>query len=331
MWWAIGIIGVVCVTIFLLIAWAKSIQGRLIDQDFVLERIAKEYLARRQKGETMDQIKGALYEHYSISKPVQFWSGYYNPLPFGNLTFAGVTKQMPEDARCLGEITYSILCNRGIYPTPRERQGPRDSACEYDAMTKIFRKCRLQMVVSEAMGKKVGASLWEMMKKWSALDDEIAFTNAQWEKWFQKNLRKPEWPKMQDKIEGIDQSEGLFGTKWLMPMDQVLQIIPETENQSADRCVHFGKYHGRRATFIYCFENNLLAKISVCLNKSSEKEFNRMQARLSADFGTMPSAAPAKYYQLLSKGEFGGLEIEHWLDDVEQAGITEMINFRKTT
>ena len=54
-----------------------------------------------------------------------------------------------------------------------------------------------------------------------------------------------------------------------------------------------------------------------------------MQARLSDDFGPMPSAAPAKYYQLASKGEFDGFEIEHWLDDMERVGITEMIEFRK--
>src|SRR5205809_69169 len=97
MWWVIGIIGAVCFAIFLLFVWAKSVQAIAVDREFVLERIAKEYLARRQKGETMDQIQDALYNHYSISKPVEFWIGYYNPLPFGNLTFAGVTKQMPEE------------------------------------------------------------------------------------------------------------------------------------------------------------------------------------------------------------------------------------------
>ena len=329
MWWMIVIVGAVCFAILLLYAWIGNARTKAVGQELILERIAREYLTRRQGGETMDQIADMLYKHYSISKPVEFWIGYYNPIPFGNLNLAGVTKQLPEDARRLGEIAYSLLCNRGIYPTPREGQGPRDSACEYDAMTKICSVCSSQIVVLEALGKKVDPSLWEMMKRWSALDAEIANANASWQKMAERATRKPSFPEMRDKTEGIHTSEGLFGTKWLMPMDQVLQIIPEAEDRSADRCVHFGKYYGRRATFSYDFKNNQLTEISVCLNNSSEKDFNLMQARLSEDFGPMPSAAPAKYYQLLSKGEFDGFEIEHWLDDMERVGITEMIEFRK--
>lgn len=185
------------------------------------------------------------------------------------------------------------------------------------------------MVVSEALGKKVDASLWEMMKKWSAMDNEIADANAKWEKMVQKALREPDRPEMQDKIDGVGQSEGLFETKWLMTMSETLKVIPEPEERRHNAFSHFGKYHGRRATFSYYFENGLLTEISLCLNKSSEKEFKQMHARLSADFGPMPPAAPSKYRQLLSKGEFDGLEIEHWLDDVEPVGITEMIEFRK--
>jgi hypothetical protein len=90
---------------------------------------------------------------------------------------------------------------------------------------------------------------------------------------------------------------------------------------------HFAKYHGRRATFSYYFENGVLTGISVCFNNSSEKEFKQMHSRLSADFGPLPAAAPAQYYQLSSKGEFDGLEIEHWLRDFEEVGVTEMIRF----
>ena len=273
MWWIIVIVGAVFFAILLLYAWIGNERTKAVGQELILERIAKEYLTRRQNGETMDQIADALYKHYGISKPVEFWIGYYNPLPFGNLNLAGVTKQLPEDARRLGEISYSLLCNRGIYPTPREGQGPRDSACEYDAMTKICSVCSSQMVVLEALGKKVDPALWEMMKKWSALDVEIAKANAQWEKMFQKALSEPERPEMQDKIKGTHQSDGLFGTRWLMTMDEALQVLPEPEETRHNSVSHFGKYHGRRATFSYYFENDSLAEISVCLNKSGSSTF----------------------------------------------------------
>lgn len=326
MWWTVGVIGVVCFVIWLLFVWAKMAQARGLDQDIVLERIASEYLALRQKHETMDQIKDALYRLYSVTEPVEFWQDYFNPLPFGNLMFAGYAKKMPEDALRLGEIAFTILCHRGIYPSPREDQGPRDSACEYDAMTKICSKCMDQMVVLEATGKKVDSSLWEMMRKWSALESEISILNASWE----KALRPSPRPEMRDTTEGIAASEGLFGTKWLMPMEQVLQIVPQVDERTSDAFSHFGNYYGRQATFSYLFRSNLLTQISVCLNNSSEKDFNRMQALLSANLGPLPLPAPTNYYPLLSKGEVGGLEIEHWLRDIEPVGLTEMIRFRST-
>ena len=126
------------------------------------------------------------------------------------------------------------------------------------------------MVVFEASGNKIAPSLKEMMKKWSALENDIAFVNAQWE----AAVRKPPRPEMRDKTEGIPASEGLFGAKWLMPMEQVLQIAPQPVpffQDKVDNFYHFGKYHGRQASFIYYFENNLLTEIWVCLNKISEK------------------------------------------------------------
>jgi len=125
----------------------------------------------------------------------------------------------------------------------------------------------------------------------------------------------------------------LFGAKWLMPIEQVLQIAPQPVpffQIKSDNFYHFGKYHSRQATFSYYFENNLLTEIWVCINKSSEKIFRRMQAHLSTDFGSMSVPSPSKDYKLLSKGDFNKLVIEHWLDDDERVGLTEMIKFRST-
>lgn len=272
--------------------WRKIFQSvfqtKRTDPELILETIANEYLDRRLVGDSMDEIRDALYGHFSVAKPVEFWIGYYNPIPFGNLMFAGQTKRMPEDALALGEIAYTIFCHNGIYPRPREGQGPRDSACEYDTMSKICRKCKVQMAVFEATGKKVDPSLWEMMKSWSALDQEIGAANATWEETLESASHEPETRDTRDRIEGVPPSEGLFGTKWLMPMEQVLDVVPRPELRYENKLTHSGNYHGRRASFSYHFKDSLLAEIWVCLNDSSEKDFNRTQAYLSAEFGLMP-------------------------------------------
>lgn len=329
MWLAIGILGVTCFAAWLLLDWRKMVRARSAEQDSILEKIAKVYLERRQTGETMNQIKDVLHKHYSISRPMEFLMGYYNPIPSGNIVFAAYVKKMPEDALALGEITYTILRHRGIYPMPSEGQGVTDSAYEYDAMTKICNRFKKQMTALEAAGKKIDPGLSEMMKRWSALDGEIATANATWEKTLEGVPSEPERPEMLDKTEGIPPSKGLFGTTWLMTMNEVLEVVPQSVETTHDAIRHFGKYHGRRATFSYYFEKNTLTEISVCLNDSSEKDFVRMQARLSADFGPMPSATPTNHYDLLSRGEFDGLEIKHWLKDIEPIGVTEMIWFRK--
>ena len=161
------------------------------------------------------------------------------------------------------------------------------------------------------------------------LESEISNVNAQWE----AAIRKPPRPEMRDKTEGISASEGLFGAKWLMPMEYVLQIAPQPVpffQIKSDNFCHFGKYNGQQASFSYYFENNQLTEIWVCVNKSSEKKFRRMQLHLSTGFGPMSAPCPSKDYKLLSKGDFNQLVIEHWLNDDEQVGLTEMIKFRTT-
>lgn len=81
MWWIIVIVGAVCFAILLLYAWIGNERRKGVGQELILERIAREYLARRQNGETIDQIADVLYKHYGISKPVEFWFGYYKPAP----------------------------------------------------------------------------------------------------------------------------------------------------------------------------------------------------------------------------------------------------------
>jgi hypothetical protein len=313
--------------------WSKIKRAKEFSLDYIPERVATEFIKRRSNGESMDQIRDSLYKEFSLEEwPLPRIDGDaldFHPIPFSDLKLAVYVKEMPADALRLGEITYTILYRTGIYPSPRFNQWPRDSAYQYDAMARTSRKCVIHMVVFEASGNKIDPSLKEMMKKWSILENDIAFVNAQWE----AAVHKPPRPEMRDKTEGIPASEGLFGTKWLMPMEQVLQIAPQPVpffQDKVDNFYHFGKYHGRQASFSYYFENNLLTEIWVCLNKSSEKQFRRMQTRLSTDFGSMSVPAPSEDYKLLSKGDFNKLMIEHWFNDDEQAGLTEMIKFRST-
>jgi hypothetical protein len=330
MWW---IIGIICFVVWLLFFWSKIKRAKEFSLDYIPERVATEFIKRRSSGESMDQIRDSLYREFSLEEwPLPRIDGRaldFHPIPFSDLRLAGYVKEMPADALRLGEIAYTILYRTGIYPLPRDNQWPRDSAYQYDAMARIGRKCIVHMVVFEVSGNKIDPCLKEMMKKWSALESEISIVNAQLE----AAIRKPPRPEMRDKTEGIPTSEGLFGAKWLMPMEHVLQIAPQPVpffQIKSDNFCHFGKYNGQQASFSYYFENNQLTEIWVCVNKSSEKKFRRMQSHLSTDFGPMSAPCPSKDYKLLSKGDFNKLVIEHWLNDDERVGLTEMIKFRST-
>jgi hypothetical protein len=176
MWWAIGIFGGVCFVAVLrcfLIAGAKKI-GEEARRKSILEAIAKEYLVRRQNGETLDQIADSLYKLYPISRPIEFWSGDYNPIPAGQLKFASLMTAIPEELKQLGKIAYTLLCNRGVYPMPQQGQGPRDSAAEFAALTGILHECLTQIVVLEAAGGTINQDLRSTVNKWAEVGDDIA-------------------------------------------------------------------------------------------------------------------------------------------------------------
>ena len=107
-------------------------------------------------------------------------------------------------------------------------------------------------------------------------------------------------------------------------------MVPQQlETTAREGLSHFGKYCGRNATFSYHFNQNLLTEIWVCINDSSERKFTRTQARLSEDFDPMSAPCQSKQDELLSRGEFDGLEVEHWLRHYEEVGLAEMIQFRR--
>jgi hypothetical protein len=176
MWWAIGILGGVCfvaVLLFVLIQGAKKI-GEEAHRKSILEAIAKEYLIRRQSGETLDQIADSLYKQYPISRPIEFSSGYYNPIPGGKLDLASLMKQIPEEGMQLSKIAYTILCNCGVYPMPQQGQARRDSHCEFAAMTGILNECVAQLHVLEAAGGEINQDLLVMVNKWAEVIADIA-------------------------------------------------------------------------------------------------------------------------------------------------------------
>ena len=176
MWWAIGIFGGVCFVAllwFLLVLGLKK-AGEEANKKSVLEAIAKEYLVRRQNGETLDQIADSLYKQYPISRPIEFWSGDYNPIPAGQLKFASLMTAIPEELKQLGKIAYTLLCNCGVYPMPQHGKGPRDSAAEFAALTGILHECLTQMALLEAAGGKINQDLRATVNKWAEVGDDIA-------------------------------------------------------------------------------------------------------------------------------------------------------------
>ena len=176
MCWAIGIFGVVCVVAvlrFVLVEGAKKI-GEEARRKSILEAIAREYLVRRQNGETLAQIADALYKQYPISREMEYWSGDYNPIPAGQLKFASLMTAIPEELKQLGKIAYTLLCNRGVYPMPQQGKGPRDSAAEFAALTGILHECLTQMVILEAGGGKINQDLRATVNKWAEVGDDIA-------------------------------------------------------------------------------------------------------------------------------------------------------------
>jgi len=175
MWWAIGIGGVCFVAFFgfLLIAGVKKISEEA-HRKSVLEAIAKEYLVRRQNGETLDQIADSLYKQYPISKPIEFASGYYNPVRDGKVRSAILTNPIPEELKQLGKIAYTLLCSRGVYPMPEQGKGQRDSAAEYAALTGILRESLEQAAVLKAAGGKISQELIVMLNQWAAWGEDIA-------------------------------------------------------------------------------------------------------------------------------------------------------------
>jgi hypothetical protein len=299
-------------------------------KDSILERIANVYLARRQKGETMDQIKDALYRLYSISEPVGFWFGVYNPIPFGNLVLASYAKKMPQEARTLGEITYTIFCREGIFPRPSDGQGPRDAAYEYEAMSEICNSCKTLVIVSQATGKNINSNVADIVKKWTALTDEIAALDTACEKALERMSREPERPEMRAITSSLPPHQGLFGTRWFMPMNEALEVVPYADEtiSTDDEIRHFGKYHGHAATFCYHFEDDMLTEIFICLNDSSKTAFHRNHSQLCTDFGGMPAPCPSEDKDLISRSDFNGLTIEHSFYNDEHAGLTEFIKFR---
>ncbi len=221
---------------------SQARRARQADLDSVLEKIAVEYFERRQMGETMSQIRAALYRHYSITEPVELEMGSFNPVPFGNFMLIDYVRAMPEDALGLGEIAYSISCHREIYPPPSEDPGIRNRMREYDAMARMCSTCRGEVFFWDGTGKKVDPSLRQMLRDWSVLDSKI----SAWEKEWEDSTREPERPEMLDKAVGVNPSEGLFGTSWHMPMEQVIQIAPKAEERKPDSFCHFGMYRARK-------------------------------------------------------------------------------------
>ena len=178
--WAIIIIGVVGILVWLILVLTKMVQARELDRDAILDRIATEYLKRRSRGDTLEQIRDSLYKQFSVIESEEF-----NPIPFGNILLASFKRKIPNDAYQLGEIAYTILCRNTVYPKPRDAQGPRDCHNQFDALSRVCRKCISSMVqqemISDVTSKryqpgqswKIDPAILETMKQWSALESEI--------------------------------------------------------------------------------------------------------------------------------------------------------------
>ncbi len=158
--------------------WSKKKRVAQLARNSILRHIACEYIKQRSSGGTTDQVKDSLYQHFSVTESLGF-----NPIPFENLLLASYARKLPGDALELGEIAYTILCYRRMYPRPKGEgliQTPRDAANQYDAVARIFGELKVSMVVSQASGENPEPSIWSMLKECSAIENEISKTNALW-------------------------------------------------------------------------------------------------------------------------------------------------------
>ncbi len=123
---------------------------------------------------------------------------------------------------------------------------------------------------------------------------------------------------------------GLFGTRWLMSMSEVMHIARSAQRQSPDSLMEMRPFYDRKAIITYDFTDDVLLMISVTfLGASSDADFDRTQARLSADYGSMPASAPSKNYKRSSRREANRFVIDHCV--TEPVGVpTEQILFYRS-
>ena len=125
---------------------------------------------------------------------------------------------------------------------------------------------------------------------------------------------------------------GLFGTKWLMPMNEVISIVPSayTEPTSPNILKVFRKFYEREAFINFQFDDDRLMMIWVLFfGPSSSEDFDRTQARLSMDYGTMSAPVFSDKDILVSRREVNRFAILHSLREMD-CGPLEMVSFYRS-
>jgi hypothetical protein len=120
---------------------------------------------------------------------------------------------------------------------------------------------------------------------------------------------------------------GLLGTKWLMSMNEVTKVLPDTKQIAPGVLAQTRKFYDRDAVVTYHFTNDLLLLAMVSFTgPTTPPDFERTQARMKADYGTMPSAVPAPDYILASTKKIHHVVIRHCLSGADGAPA-EQIQF----
>jgi len=113
---------------------------------------------------------------------------------------------------------------------------------------------------------------------------------------------------------------GLFGAKWLMSPKEVKAILPAARAAAPDVLGEDRPVYDRPATVEFHFTQNALLAIAVRFaGASSPSEYERVQARLSKDYGAMTRPARAGNCLLFSSKKMKQFVVQHCLSEASGA------------
>lgn len=118
---------------------------------------------------------------------------------------------------------------------------------------------------------------------------------------------------------------GLGEAKWLMSPEQVMKAVPGLTKVAADVLREKKAVYDRPAEVVYHFGRDGLLLVAISFEGvSTAAAFDKVQARLAADYGPMPAPAPTPGYTLSSAKKIRHFYIEHGLAHAADAPVEKV-------